>query len=97
MERTRDRSLKGLLAEFETLRESGIKALEEVLEGPPVLDAGGLHPELGEVTLRQLLATWAVHDLNHVAQIARVVARHFDTEVGPWREYLPILQSLRPR
>ncbi|WP_420634497.1 DinB family protein [Candidatus Palauibacter sp.] len=95
IERTRDRSLGELLDEFETLRETGLSALREVIAGGADLDAGGLHPELGEVTLRQLLATWAVHDLNHIAQITRVVAHQFDDEVGPWKAYLPILQHER--
>ncbi len=91
IERIRGRALDELLTEFETLRETGLAALREVVEGETDLDAGGLHPELGEVTLRQLLTTWAVHDLNHIAQIARVVAHQFEDEVGPWRAYLPIL------
>ena len=95
VERTRDRSLDELLAEFETLRRTGLAALREVIGSGVDLDAGGLHPELGDVTLRQLLATWAVHDLNHIAQITRVVAHQFDDEVGPWKEYLPILQHDR--
>ena len=95
IERTRDRSLGELLDEFETLRETGLSALREVIAGRADLDAGGLHPELGEVTLRQLLATWAVHDLNHIAQITRVVAHQFDDEVGPWKAYLSILQHDR--
>ncbi|WP_425155406.1 DinB family protein [Candidatus Palauibacter sp.] len=95
LERTRDRSLDELLTEFETLRKTGLAALREVLEGGADLDAGGLHPELGEVTLRQLLATWAVHDLNHIAQITRVVAHQFEGEVGPWKAYLPILHHDR--
>ena len=95
IERTRDRSLDDLLAEFETLRNTGLAALREVIEAGADLDAGGLHPELGEVTLRQLLATWAVHDLNHIAQITRVVAHQFEDDVGPWRAYLPILDHDR--
>ena len=95
VERTRDRSLDELLTEFETLRETGLAALREVVEGEADLEAGGLHPDLGEVTLRQLLTTWAVHDLNHIAQIARVVAHQFEDEVGPWKAYLPILQHDR--
>jgi len=51
----------------------------------------GLHPALGPVTLGQLLATWATHDLNHLAQVARVMARTQDTEVGPWKEHLGVL------
>ncbi len=95
VERTRGRTLDELLTEFETLRETGLAALREVVEGEADLDAGGLHPELGEVTLRQLLTTWAVHDLNHIAQIARVVAHRFEDEVGPWKAYLPILRHDR--
>ncbi len=95
VERTRGRSLDELLTEFETLRETGLAALREVLEGEVDLDAGGLHPALGEVTLRQLLTTWAVHDLNHIAQIVRVVAHRFEDEVGPWKAYLPILDHDR--
>ena len=91
IERIRGRSLEDLLTEFETLRESGVKALGEILEGGADPDAEGLHPDFGDVTLRQLLTTWAVHDLNHIAQITRVVAHQFDDEVGPWKAYLPIL------
>ena len=91
IERTRNRSLDELLTEFERLRETGLAALREVIEGGVDFDAGGLHPDLGDVTLRQLLATWAVHDLNHIAQITRVVAHQFEGEVGPWKAYLPIL------
>ena len=95
VERTRDRPLGDLLDEFSSLREMGLAALRELLDRGADLDAGGLHPELGEVTLGQLLATWAVHDLNHIAQIVRVVAHQFDEDVGPWKQYLPIL--LHPR
>ena len=95
IERTQGRSLEELLTEFETLRETGLSALREVMEAGADLDAGGRHPELGEVTLRQLLATWAVHDLNHIAQITRVVAHQFEDEVGPWKAYLPILHHDR--
>lgn len=91
VERNRNRSLAQLLEEFEVLRETGLSALRELIERGADLEAGGLHPDLGEVTLGQLLATWAVHDLNHIAQIVRVVAHQFDEEVGPWKEYLPIL------
>ena len=55
------------------------------------LDRRGMHPALGEVTLRELLATWAVHDLDHVAQIFTGMAGSRDTQVGPWKEYLGIL------
>ena len=55
------------------------------------LSLQGVHPDFGEVTLRQLLATWVAHDLGHLAQIARVLAKRYRDEVGPWRAYLPIL------
>jgi hypothetical protein len=51
----------------------------------------GEHPSLGTVTLRNLLATWVAHDLSHLGQIARVMAKQYREEVGPWREYLPIM------
>lgn len=56
----------------------------------------GLHPELGEVTLEQLLATWVVHDLDHVAQVARVMAKAYAAAVGPWTAYLSILHDREP-
>ena len=55
------------------------------------LDKRGLHPSLGQVTLRELLATWAVHDLDHIAQIYAGMAASRDADVGPWKEYLGIL------
>ncbi|HSR41999.1 MAG TPA: hypothetical protein VLL48_07505, partial [Longimicrobiales bacterium] len=61
---------------------------------PARLDDPGLHPELGPVTLRQLLSTWVAHDLTHIAQIARVMAKQYRHEVGPWRRYLPLLDRL---
>ena len=57
------------------------------------LDLTGIHPTFGEVTLRQLLATWVVHDLNHIRQIVRFMARKYDEAVGPWKEYLTILNT----
>jgi len=91
IERTRGRSLDELLGEFKALRREGLAALHELLDTGVDLDAPGRHPELGPVTLGQLLATWAVHDLDHIGQIVRVVARQFGEDVGPWRAYLPIL------
>ena len=57
------------------------------------LDRRGTHPELGVVTLRQLLATWVAHDLDHLVQISRVLARQYTDEVGPWRAYLRIISG----
>jgi hypothetical protein len=65
-----------------SVRQSGLKQL----------DLKGTHPELGQVTLRQLLATWATHDLGHLGQIVRVMAKQYGSEVGPWKEFISILK-----
>lgn len=92
IERTAGSSLDELLGEFETLRARGLETVRALMEKGVDLETRGRHPELGDVTLGELLATWAVHDLNHIAQIVRVVAHQFEEDVGPWREYLPILE-----
>ena len=56
-------------------------------------DKIGIHPEFGEVTLKQLISTWAVHDLGHIAQLSRVMAKQYTNEVGPWINYLSILNK----
>jgi hypothetical protein len=90
-ERSKGRSLDELLGEFARLRAGNIDTLRSwnLTEGQ--LDLEGIHPELGIVTLRQLLATWVVHDLNHIRQIVTAMARRYEGEVGVWREYLSIL------
>ncbi len=90
-EENRDKTLASLLDTFEVLRRENLAALERLRLSEADLDRKGTHPELGAVTMRQLLATWAVHDLNHIGQIARVMARQYESEVGPWREYIGIL------
>jgi DinB superfamily len=82
--------LNDLVERFETLRRENLGRLEELVAEAD-LDRRGLHPSLGEVTLRELLATWAVHDLDHVSQIFAGMAGSHDVEVGPWRAYLGIL------
>jgi hypothetical protein len=89
--RTSGASVDALLDEFEKLRTSGLDTVREIMAAGVDLDVKGTHPELGEVTLGQLIATWAVHDMNHISQIVRVVAHQFEDDVGPWRAYLPIL------
>ena len=91
-ERSKGRTLVELIDEFAGLRMENLEILRswELVEDE--LDLEGTHPELGRVTLRQLLATWVVHDLNHVRQIATVMAHKYDVHVGPWREYLTILK-----
>ena len=82
--------LDDLVEQFSTLRTANLATLGELVTDAD-LDRRGLHPSLGEVTLRQLLATWAVHDLDHIGQIYAGLAGSHDTEVGPWKAYLGIL------
>jgi DinB superfamily len=87
------RTLAELLDEFAILREQNLRGLTSLRLTEKDLDRRGRHPELGAVTLRQLLATWVAHDLDHVAQISRVLARQYADEVGPWRAYLRIISG----
>ena len=84
-------SLDQLLDRFAELRKGNLGILRSWQLTEAQLALPGRHPALGSVTLRQLLATWAVHDLNHIAQISRVMAKRYTQEVGVWREYLSIL------
>ena len=86
------KSTRELLREFADLRAANLEALHTFSLDERLLDATGMHPELGRVTMRQLLATWVAHDLSHIAQIVRVMAKRQRDEVGPWREYLTILR-----
>lgn len=86
-----DWSLDALLDRFSELRRANLEILRTFDLTESALALPGTHPELGPVNLRQLLATWAVHDLNHIAQIARVMAKVYTAEVGPWQAYLTIL------
>ena len=89
--RNADRSLKSLLAEFAQLRATKLELLRSWRLTARQLDLPGEHPSLGRVTLRQLLAAWVVHDLGHLAQVARVMAKQYRNEVGPWVPFLPVL------
>jgi hypothetical protein len=89
------RTLASLLDELAALRRDNLRELATLHLTDPDLDRRGRHPELGVVTLRQLLATWVAHDLDHVAQIARVLARQYSDEVGPWRAYLRIVNGMQ--
>ena len=91
--RPRARTLASLLDEFTTLRQESLRELAALSVRNADLDRRGRHPELGVVTLRQLLATWVAHDLDHVVQISRVLARQYTDEVGPWRAYLRIISG----
>jgi hypothetical protein len=83
--------LEALLETFGELRRISLGRLEALALTDGDLDRRGLHPDLGEVTLRQHLATWTAHDLSHVGQVVRVMSRQYRDDVGPWKAYLPIL------
>lgn len=85
------KSMSELLGEFAHLRAQNLATLRALRLSEHDLALEGEHPSLGPVTLRQLLAAWVVHDLGHLAQTARVMAKQYRDAVGPWREYLPIL------
>ena len=85
-------SLVGLLERFAITRRSNLDELSTLLEHDS-LDRTGVHPDFGEVTLAQLLATWVVHDLNHTHQIVKTLAKQYTEAVGPWRAFLPILDA----
>lgn len=90
-EASKGKALPGLLDTFAELRAANLERFATLGLTPADLDRTGLHPALGAVTLGQHLATWVAHDLGHLAQVARVMARRYREAVGPWREYLPIL------
>jgi hypothetical protein len=87
----RRRSLGELLDEFASLRSENLAALGALDLAPSDLERRGRHPTFGTVTLAQLLATWAVHDLTHLHQISRVMAYQYREAVGPWRAFLGVL------
>jgi hypothetical protein len=86
-------TLPSLLDEFTMLRRESLRELASLRLTEADFDRRGRHPELGVVTLRQLLATWVAHDLDHIVQISRVLARQYSDEVGPWRAYLRIISG----
>ena len=88
---SRGKSMEQLLDEFARLRSENLRALRGLNLQPEQLALRGRHPSLGVVTLSQLLATWAVHDLTHVHQISRVMAHQDREAVGPWARYLGVL------
>lgn len=85
------KSLGVLLDEFEHLRKQNVATLRGWNLSERELALEGEHPEFGPVTLSQLLATWVAHDLGHIAQTTRVMAKQYREAVGPWRAYLPVL------
>lgn len=91
LERDAGRPLNDLLDEFAELRAANLERLASLVTLDADLDRRGRHPSLGEVSLRELLATWAVHDLDHVSQVFAGLAGSRDAAVGPWKAYLGIL------
>lgn len=89
---SKGKTLAQLLEEFEKLRKENLQILKGLNISTADLHKTGIHPAFGEVTLSQLLSTWVAHDLNHIAQIARVMAKQYKDAAGPWVEYLKILQ-----
>lgn len=87
------RPMDQLLTAFTELRGKNLDALRGLGLDAARLALTGRHPALGRVTLAQLLAAWVVHDLGHLRQVARVMAGRYREAVGPWREYLPILEE----
>jgi DinB superfamily len=87
-----DKSLEQLLDDFTRLRGESLAALQALNLQPEDLQRRGKHPALGTVTLSELLATWAVHDLTHLHQLSRVMAHQYRDAVGPWNAYLGVLQ-----
>lgn len=85
------RTLRSLLDEFDQLRGDNLVLLRSWDLDTAALELPGIHPSLGRVTLRQLLAAWVVHDFGHLAQVARVMAKQLRQEVGPWEPFLPVL------
>lgn len=90
-EASKGKTLEELLNEFESLRNANIDELKSWNLSDADFQKKGNHPDFGEVTLKQLLSTWMVHDVGHVAQINRVIAHQYKDEIGPWRAYLPIV------
>jgi len=88
---SKGKTLSQLLDEFAEVRKENLQWLKSVNLSENDLEKRGMHPVLGEVTLRNLLTTWVVHDLTHIAQITRVMAKQYKAEMGPWPEFFRIL------
>jgi hypothetical protein len=88
---SKGKTLTQLLDEFELLREKNMKWFRSLQLSETDLDKKGNHPVLGEVTLRQLLSTWVIHDLTHLAQVGRVMAKQYKEEMGPWIEFFRVM------
>jgi hypothetical protein len=90
-EASKGKSLTDLIDDFEKLRLDSLTWLKSLNLTEEDFNKKGTHPALGQVTLRQLLSTWVIHDLTHIAQITRVMAKQYKSEIGPWIEYFRIM------
>ncbi|MFD0697734.1 DinB family protein [Paenibacillus sp. GCM10027628] len=88
-----ERSIEQKLLEFKAIRIQNTTKLKALIEPELHLELTGSHPAFGVVKLREMLSTWVVHDLTHIAQIVRVMAERYRADVGPWKEYLGILKK----
>lgn len=91
LEANKGKTMQELLAEFRSVRTENLAKLKELTITEEHYVSKGIHPVFGEVTLSQLLATWVAHDLNHIGQIVRVMAKQYSGAVGPWKEFLTLL------
>lgn len=91
-EESKGKNMGQLLEEFSQLRMRNLLEIGTEDFSAEAYQKIGIHPVFGEVNLKQLLSTWVVHDLNHISQIARVMAKRYAKEVGPWEAFLPILK-----
>ena len=91
-EASKGKTLNTLLDEFKLLRAENILKLKSKSLTDELLMQTGIHPTFGSVTLKQLLSCWVVHDLNHIHQLSRVMAKQYQNEVGPWKEFLGVLK-----
>lgn len=90
---SKGKTLHQLLQEFTDLRKENMKTLRSLNITEKDMGKTGIHPTFGEVALSQLLSTWTVHDLDHLSQISRVMAKQYKEQVGPWVEFLKILKA----
>lgn len=92
-EDSKGKTLLQLLDEFKQLRKNNLFKLQSANLTEEDLDKTGVHPAFGNVTLRQLLSTWVVHDLSHINQMSRVMAKQYKEAIGPWTEYFNVITS----
>lgn len=93
LEKSKGKTLNQLLNDFVQVRISSLAALRSFNITDEQLSNTAIHPELGSVTLSQLISTWVVHDLDHISQITRVMAKQYKAEIGPWIKYMKILNQ----